>query len=112
MLEYIAIIASLAFLYSFFNHLKLKRIMASLQEFEQALSRIDAATTDIADDLRKLTEDLQNAGLPASVEADVLARLNAAADRLEAIGGNVANPDPVGDGTGTTEGGTPPAPNQ
>jgi archaellum component FlaC len=73
---------------------KLDKIMASQQQFETALNRIDAATTAIATQLRDLKEQLTNAGLSADVEAQVLTRLETAATQLEAVGQSVENPVP------------------
>jgi septal ring factor EnvC (AmiA/AmiB activator) len=73
-------------------------IMATLQQFEAALDRIDAATTDIAADLRdiraKVAELEANAGIKASDEESVLARLDRAATTLEATAKDPENPVP------------------
>lgn len=71
-----------------------KHIMATLEAFETALSRIDTATTNIAEQLRELKEQVTNAGLSAEVEAQVLSRLETAATQLEAVGASVENPVP------------------
>jgi ABC-type transporter Mla subunit MlaD len=71
-----------------------KTQMATLEQFESALNRIDTATTGIADQLRDLKEQLTNAGLSADVEAQVLSRLETAATQLEAVGTSVENPVP------------------
>jgi hypothetical protein len=71
------------------------KIMATLEQFEAALARIDAATTDIAADIQSLKDQIAGAGLPAEVENSVLARLDTIAGQLEAIGGSVENPVPV-----------------
>lgn len=68
--------------------------MASLEQFETALSRIDAATTNIANQLRDLRDQIANQGLPADVESTVLTRLETAATQLEAVGQSVENPVP------------------
>ena len=59
--------------------------MAKIEDFESALNKIDVATDNIAEDLRALKEELTNVGLPADVEDSVLARLEATAQKLEAI---------------------------
>jgi hypothetical protein len=74
--------------------IKIKTIMATLQQFQAALDRIDAATTDIANDLTLLKEQITNAGLSAEVEAEVIAKLETAATKLEGIGASVENPVP------------------
>lgn len=81
--------------YLFHIHKTQKRIMATLAQFEDALNRIDEATTATAEELRSLREELTNAGLDAETEASVLARLNTAADRLEAVGASVEEPVPA-----------------
>lgn len=84
-------------------------IMATLAQFEAALARIDAATTDIAADLQALKDQIAGAGLSSEVESEVLAKLEAAASKLEGIGGSVENPVPdettpdTGEGTEPTE---------
>lgn len=69
-------------------------IMATIEQFEAALGRIDAATTRIAGDIRDLKDQIANQGLPGDVEATVLAALEAKATALEAIGKDVENPVP------------------
>lgn len=81
-------------------HSKTVNIMADIQQFEAALNRIDTATTNIANQLRDLKDQLANQGLPSDVENTVLARLEAAATQLEAVGQSVENPVPVDPGTG------------
>jgi septal ring factor EnvC (AmiA/AmiB activator) len=76
------------------THNKTTQIMADIQAFETALTRIDAATTNIANQLRELKDQLANQGLPADVENTVLARLESAASQLEAVGQSVENPVP------------------
>lgn len=65
---------------------KTRKIMATLENFQAALTRIDAATTDIANDIRSLKDQIANQGLPADVEANILSQLEAKAAQLEAIG--------------------------
>lgn len=69
-------------------------IMAKQEQFDAVITRIDAATTAIADQLRDLKEQLTNAGLSAEVEAAVLARLETSATQLEAVGKDPENPVP------------------
>jgi hypothetical protein len=69
------------------NHFKIKIIMGTIEQFQAQLSRIDAATSGIADELLRLKDQITNAGgLSPEVEAQVLNDLTAAADRLEGIG--------------------------
>lgn len=71
-----------------------QKIMATIEQFESALSRIDTATTNIANQLRDLKDQIANQGLSADVEASVLGRLETAATQLEAVGQSVENPVP------------------
>lgn len=92
---------------------KTNKIMATIEQFESALNRIDTATTNIANELQSLKDQIANQGLPSDVEANVLARLDAAATKLEGIGKTPENPVPGEPGTGdnggtTTPGGTDP----
>lgn len=82
--------------------------MATLEQFEAALTRIDGATTNIANELQSLKDQIANQGLPSDVEANVLARLDAAATKLEGIGKTPENPVPGDNGGTTTTGGTDP----
>lgn len=69
-------------------------IMATLEQFQNALNRIDAATTDIANDLQNLKDQIAGAGLPSELEEQVLASLENAASRLEGMAQSVENPTP------------------
>lgn len=68
--------------------------MAKQDLFEAALSKIDAATTDIASDLQALRDQIAGGGLSPEVEDAVLAKLDAAAARLEGIAADPADPVP------------------
>ena len=74
---------------------KLNKIMAKQEDFDAVLTRIDAATTDIADDLKGLRDEIKNAGLPSDVEDSVLSKLTAAADKLEGIAADPQDPIPT-----------------
>ena len=69
--------------------------MGALEDFEAVLGRIDTATNDVAADLRKLRDDLANAGLSVEQEAAVLGKLDAAATALEAVAADPADPVPT-----------------
>lgn len=69
-------------------------LMATVEQFQAALTKIDAATTKIAAEIAELTKQLARKDMTEAQEADVLAALNAAADKLAAIGGDVENPTP------------------
>lgn len=70
------------------------QIMAKQEQFDAVLTRIDAATNKIADQLRALKDQIANQGLPGDVEDAVLARLETAATQLEAVGASPENPVP------------------
>lgn len=61
--------------------------MATLEQFQGILTRIDSATTNIAADLRKLKDQITGQGLPSDVEEEILAQLEAKAVALESIAG-------------------------
>lgn len=63
-------------------------------EFAAQLKRIDDATNAVAARLDKLSEQLKN-GLSAEEAAQVVAQLQADADRLEVLGKDPANPVPA-----------------
>ncbi len=70
---------------------RLNALEIRMTSFETSLSRIDAATNDVANDLRQLREDLANG---EKVTPEQLARLEAAATRLEAVAADPENPVP------------------
>lgn len=90
--------------------LKLNTIMASQEQFDTVLERIDAATTAIAQELTDLKGQIQGQGLPADKEDAVLTKLGTIADKLEAFG---KKDDPTGDnGGGGDNGGDFPSDDQ
>lgn len=92
----------------FSNQTKIETIMATQEQFAAALSRIDAATTKAATGvtaigvrITALEDAIKNAGLPAEVEATLLAQVEgvagsteALATTLEAMGKTPENPVP------------------
>jgi cell division septum initiation protein DivIVA len=70
------------------------KMAATIEQFESALNRIDTATTNIAQQLRDLKDQIANQGLPAELETQVLTRLETSATQLEAVGTSVENPVP------------------
>jgi len=68
--------------------------MATLEQFEAALARIDTATTNIANQLTELRDQIAGAGLPAEQEATVLTRLTSLATQLESMAQTPENPTP------------------
>ena len=59
--------------------------MATQEQFKEVITRIDEATNNIAADLRALKDVILNSGLSAEVEDAVLAQLEEAATKLEAV---------------------------
>lgn len=62
--------------------------MTKQEQFDAALSKIDTATSDIADDLRRLKEEIAN----GNVSQESLDRLTANADTLDALGKTTPEP--------------------
>jgi hypothetical protein len=79
--------------------------MPTEEQFQSAIQRIDDATTDIANDIRSLKDQIADQGLPADVEESILAKLESTAAQLEAIGASVENPVPDVSGN-ASDGGT------
>lgn len=73
---------------------KISKIMASLEQFEQALSRIDQATSTIAERITELENEIKNLGLTSDQEEQLLARTEGLASALEAMGKSPENPVP------------------
>lgn len=71
-----------------------EEIMATQLEFDAALGALDAATNDIAADIAALKAQIAGGGLTAEQEADVLAKLDAAAAKLTGLAADPANPVP------------------
>lgn len=61
--------------------------MPTKSEFDAAFARQSAALQNIADDIRRLTEQQSNGGLTEAEEQSILDQLNAAADQLETLAG-------------------------
>lgn len=70
--------------------IKLFKMATKQEQFDAALAKIDAATSDIADDLRRLKEEIAN----GDVSQESLDRLTANADTLDALGKTTPNPEP------------------
>lgn len=68
--------------------------MPTKAEFEAALARQSAALKNIADDIRRLTEQQSAGGLSEAEEQEILDKLNADADQLEALAGQTPEPEP------------------
>ncbi len=69
--------------------------MANLQDFKDALAKVDAETTRIGDYIKQLVDQLKAGGMTDAQEAEALAGLTAAADRLKAVGTSVEEPVPT-----------------
>jgi hypothetical protein len=67
-------------------------IMANLQEFKDLLTRVDAATNNIAADLVRLADQIAAGGLSEKDEAEISAALKLAAEKLEEVA--AVNPEP------------------
>lgn len=72
--------------FSLFIHNQNVTIMATDEQFEALLTRIDNSTNGIAQQLRDLKDQIANQGLPKDVEDRILAKLETAATKLEAVG--------------------------
>jgi predicted transcriptional regulator len=71
-------------------------IMSKLQDINDLIARLNAATNEVASDLSKLREDIKGLlGGVSSAEADaVIASLDEASDRLEVVGADPTDPIP------------------
>lgn len=61
-------------------------MMATQADFDAIISRIDASTTFLANEVRTLQEEIKAQGLPQDAEDSILGKLGDLASRLEAIG--------------------------
>ena len=68
--------------------------MSKLEDFQAALAAVDAETTRIGVLIQELLAKLAAGGLTADEEAGILASLNAAGERLKAVGTSVEEPVP------------------
>lgn len=69
-------------------------LMATMQDLQNAISQIDTATTEIANDLQALRDRLAGGGLSAMETQQVLDQLAAHAERLRVMGQDPENPVP------------------
>jgi glutaredoxin 2 len=67
--------------------------MATKQEFQQALADVTSALENIAADITRLTDQLQNGGLSAADETEVFNQLRAVADRAKTIADTTVDPE-------------------
>lgn len=79
-------------------HSKYNSIMAKQDQFDAMLQRLDAATTEIADDLRELREEVID-----TISDESLAKLDANISKLETMGAEDDQPqEPESGGAGET----------
>lgn len=71
---------------------KQNKMSVTLEQFDGVLNRIDVATTNIANELRDIKDQVKKYGLPAEAETNIFNRLEAAATQLEAIGKQDSSP--------------------
>lgn len=71
---------------------KIEIIMANLQDFKDLLTRVDVATNNIAEDLKRLAAQVEAGGLSAKDEFEISEALKLAAEKLEAVA--AVNPEP------------------
>ena len=81
---------------------KLEFIMATLKDFQDLLARVDVATNNIAEDLKRLAAQIEAGGLSAADETKIAEALKLAAEKLEAVA--AVNPEPVPDPVPPVEG--------
>jgi flagellar motor component MotA len=71
---------------------QIQSVMATLVEFRAALAKITAATDNISADLVRLADQIKQGGISSVEEDELLATLNAAAEKLNAVAD--LNPEP------------------
>lgn len=72
---------------------KIESIMSNLQDFKDLLTRVDVATNNIAEDLKRLAAQVEAGGLSAKDEFEISEALKLAAEKLEAVA--AVNPEPA-----------------
>lgn len=70
-------------------------VMATLEQYDAALTKIESATTDIGNRIKDLEDSIKNMGLTAEQEDTLLTRLSGLGDSLVAMGKKPENPVPV-----------------
>lgn len=77
-----------------YSYLKLiHKEMATKAEFQQALADVTSALDNIAADITRLTDQLQNGGLSDADETEVFNQLRAVADRAKTIADTTVDPE-------------------
>ena len=72
---------------------QISKIMATFQDFQDQLTRIGAATENIAADLVRLADQIAKGGLTTEEETEISDALKLAAEKLEAVA--AVNPEPT-----------------
>jgi hypothetical protein len=85
----------------------MEAILATQQQMQDAIARLNTATTAVADRLRRLAEQIENGGMTGEQENAAVAELNTLADSLTSMGQDPADPVPQ-DPADTTTGGSQP----
>ena len=73
---------------------QIQNIMASLQDFKDLLTRVDVATNNIAEDLKRLAAQIEAGGLSSADETKIAEALKLAAEKLEAVAAVNLEPEP------------------
>jgi hypothetical protein len=71
---------------------RVDRLMATQAQFDERMTKVDAATTEVANDLQKLRDELKAGGAISDAN---LALLDAKIARLVLIGSDPENPVPA-----------------
>jgi hypothetical protein len=71
---------------------RVDRLMATQAQFDERMTKVDAATTEVANDLQKLRDELKAGGAISDAN---LALLDAKIARLVVIGADPENPAPT-----------------
>lgn len=72
---------------------KIQTIMTQLEMFKDLLLRLEAATTNIAADIKRLADQVAAGGLSEKDELEISAALKLAAEKLEEVAD--INPEPT-----------------
>lgn len=87
------------------DQLKKELLMATQEQADQIVSRLNTVTNKMADELTALRGQIKAQGLPQAAEDSLLAALDTNISKLEALGADPSNPVPL-DSTSTGSGST------
>ena len=73
---------------------KIQTIMTQLEMFKDLLLRLEAATTNIAADIKRLADQVAAGGLSEKDELEISAALKLAAEKLEEVAAVTPEPTP------------------